>query len=104
VEGKEVAARLAVKTGSGIITDAVGGTADLTAEQPIFGGSVVVSSKVAAGTPVITVRANSTAPSEAAGAGTVEQVTATFSAAADAPLPSTTADGSPSERASVSSS
>ncbi len=80
-EGKEIAARLAVKTGSGLITDAVGLTPDLVAEQPIFGGSVVVQSKVATGTPIITVRANSTAPSEAAGAGTVEQVTAEFSAA-----------------------
>ena len=79
VEGKEVAARLAVKTGSGLITDAVGVTADLTAEQPIFGGAVVVSSKVATGTPIITVRANSTAPSESPATGTVEQVTATFS-------------------------
>src|SRR3712207_6902142 len=72
VEGKEVAARLAVKTGSGLITDAVGVSADLTAEQPVFGGSVVVQSKVATGTPIITVRANSTAPSEAPAAGTVE--------------------------------
>ena len=78
-EGKEVAARLAVKTGSGLITDAVGVSADLTAEQPIFGGSVVVQSRVATGTPIITVRANSTAPSEAPAAGTVEQVTASFS-------------------------
>jgi electron transfer flavoprotein alpha subunit len=46
-EGKEVAARLAVKTGSGLITDAVGVSSDLTAEQPVFGGSVVVQSKVA---------------------------------------------------------
>ena len=81
VEGKEIAARLAIKTGSGLITDAVGVTADLLAEQPIFGGAVVVSSKVATGVPVITVRANSTAPSESPAAGTVEQVTATFSAA-----------------------
>jgi electron transfer flavoprotein alpha subunit len=80
-EGKEIAARLAIKTGSGLITDAVGVTADLTAEQPIFGGSVVVQSKVATGTPVITVRANSTAPTESPAAGTVEQVTATFSPA-----------------------
>ena len=80
-EGKEIAARLAVKTGSGLITDAVGVTADLVAEQPIFGGSVVVSSKIRTGTPIITVRANSTAPTESAGAGAVEQVTATFSAA-----------------------
>ena len=78
-EGKEVAARLAIKTGSGLITDAVGVTADLTAEQPIFGGSVVVQSAVAAGTPIITVRANSTTPSESPAAGTVQQVTASFS-------------------------
>ena len=78
-EGKEVAARLAVKTGSGLITDAVGVSADLTAEQPIFGGSVVVQSKVVSGTPIITVRANSTTPSEAPAAGTVQEVRATFS-------------------------
>ncbi len=77
-DGKEVAARLAVKTGGGLLTDAVGVSTELVAEQPIFGGSVVVSSKVATGTPIITVRANSTAPQESAGAGTVEEVTATF--------------------------
>ena len=79
-EGKEVAARAAVKTGSGIVTDAVGVTPELVAEQPIFGGSVAVQSKVATGVPIITVRANSTAPVEQAGAGTVSQITATFSA------------------------
>ncbi|MCW2726175.1 MAG: electron transfer flavoprotein subunit alpha [Frankiales bacterium] len=78
-EGKEIAARLAVKTGSGLLTDAVAVTPELVAEQQIFGGSVAVQSKVQTGTPIITVRPNSTAPSEAAGAGTVEQVTATFS-------------------------
>ena len=35
--------------------------------------------QVATGTPIITVRANSTAPSEAPASGTVEQVSATFS-------------------------
>jgi electron transfer flavoprotein alpha subunit len=78
-EGKEIGARVAVKTGGGLLTDSVGVSSDLVAEQPIFGGSVVVKSKVQSGTPIIAVRANSTAPSEAAGAGTVEQVTATFS-------------------------
>ena len=78
-EGKEVAARVAVKTGGGLLTDAVGVTSELVAEQPIFGGSVVVKSKVQTGVPVIAVRANSTAPSEAAGAGTVEQVSVSFS-------------------------
>jgi electron transfer flavoprotein alpha subunit len=79
VEGKEVAARLAVKVNGGLLTDAVGVSADLVAEQPIFGGAVVVSSKVATGTPIITVRANSTPPTEAAGAGNVVEVSATFS-------------------------
>jgi len=78
-EGKEVAARLAVRTGGGLLTDAVGVSSDLVAEQPIFGGSVTVQSKVQTGTPVICVRPNSTAPVEAAGAGTVEQVSASFS-------------------------
>jgi electron transfer flavoprotein alpha subunit len=77
-EGKEVAARVAVKTGGGLLTDAVGVTPDLVAEQPIFGGSVVVKSKVQTGVPVIAVRANSTAPVEAPGAGAVEQISATF--------------------------
>jgi electron transfer flavoprotein alpha subunit len=77
--GKEIGARLAVKTGGGLLTDAVGVTPELIAEQQIFGGAVTVQSKVQTGTPIITVRPNSTAPVEQAGAGTVEQVTAEFS-------------------------
>ena len=57
--GKEVAARAAVKTGSGIITDAVDVSADITATQLVFGGSTTVHSKVSHGTPIITVRPNS---------------------------------------------
>jgi electron transfer flavoprotein alpha subunit len=57
--GKEVAARTAVKTGSGIITDAVDVSADVTATQLVFGGSTTVHSKVSHGTPIITVRPNS---------------------------------------------
>jgi electron transfer flavoprotein alpha subunit len=68
-DGKEIAARLAVRLGSGLITDA-GGVADgLVAEQSVFGGSTVVSSTVTKGTPIITVRPNSTAPEAAAAAG-----------------------------------
>ncbi len=57
--GKEVAARTAVKTSSGIITDAVDVSADVTATQLVFGGSTTVHSKVSHGTPIITVRPNS---------------------------------------------
>jgi len=58
-EGKEIAARLAIRTGSGILTDAVGVDGDGTATQSIFGGAVVVKSRVRAGTPIVTVRPNS---------------------------------------------
>jgi electron transfer flavoprotein alpha subunit len=57
--GKEVAARVAVKTNSGIITDAVDVSADLTATQLVFGGSTTVHSKVSHGTPIVTLRPNS---------------------------------------------
>jgi electron transfer flavoprotein alpha subunit len=64
-DGKEVAGRLAVKTGSGLITDATDVVAEggaFLAEQSVFGGSTIVKSKVSTGTPIITVRPNSTAP------------------------------------------
>jgi electron transfer flavoprotein alpha subunit len=67
-EGREVAARLAVKTGSGLITDAVGIGDDLIAEQSIFGGAIVVNSKVTSGTPIIAVRPNAVTPVPAPGA------------------------------------
>ena len=57
--GKEVAARVAVLTESGIITDAVDVAADCTATQLVFGGSTTVHSKVSHGTAIITVRPNS---------------------------------------------
>ncbi|MGC1281564.1 MAG: electron transfer flavoprotein subunit alpha/FixB family protein, partial [Streptosporangiaceae bacterium] len=44
-EGREIAGRLAVKTGSGLITDAVDLGEDLIAEESIFGGAIVVQSK-----------------------------------------------------------
>jgi electron transfer flavoprotein alpha subunit len=60
--GKEAAGRLAVRIGSGIITDAVDIDPSGIATQSIFGGSVIVHSKVSVGTPIITVRTNSIAP------------------------------------------
>jgi electron transfer flavoprotein alpha subunit len=66
-EGKEVAGRLAVKTGSGVLTDAVALDEGLVAEQSIFGGSIVVKSKVKTGTPIIAVRPNSVTPQAQSG-------------------------------------
>jgi electron transfer flavoprotein alpha subunit len=76
-EGKEVAGRLAVKTGSGVLTDAVdvqAGPDGPVAEQPNFGGAITVHSVVTAGTPVIAVRPNSVAAEPAAGAAELETV------------------------------
>jgi electron transfer flavoprotein alpha subunit len=67
-ENKEVAARTAFKIESGFLADAVEIGADASAKQSIFGGAVTVSSRVAKGTPVISLRANSVAATPAAGA------------------------------------
>jgi len=73
-EGREVAARLAVKTGSGLITDAVDLGEGLVAEQSIFGGAIIVQSKVRTGTPIVAVRPNAVAPEPAPGAARLENV------------------------------
>jgi electron transfer flavoprotein alpha subunit len=87
-EGKEVAGRLAVKTGSGVLTDAVnvtaGGGGGPVAEQPNFGGAITVHSSVRAGTPVIAVRPNAVTPEASPGAAAVEAVSFTSSDAARA--------------------
>jgi electron transfer flavoprotein alpha subunit len=81
-EGKEVAARLAVKTNSGFLTDVTEIAADGTATQVAFAGSVIVHSKVTTGTPIYTLRGNSVTPEPAAGAGTEETVSVSVSDAA----------------------
>ncbi|HET9895008.1 MAG TPA: electron transfer flavoprotein subunit alpha/FixB family protein [Streptosporangiaceae bacterium] len=78
-EGKEIGGRLAVRTGSGILTDVVGITDDLTAEQLIFGGAINVSSRVRSGTPIIAVRPNAITPEAAAGPATIEPVSVSIS-------------------------
>jgi len=77
-EGKEVAGRLAVKTGSGVLTDAVDltpGDGGPVAEQSIFGGAIIVKSKVTAGIPIVAVRPNAVAPEVSPGAAALEPVT-----------------------------
>ena len=71
--GKEIAGRLAIKTNSGVLTDATGLTADggtVVAEQSIFGGATVVQSSATQGTPIIAVLPNATPPEAAPAAGT----------------------------------
>ena len=80
--GREVAGRLAVKTGSGILTDVTALGDDLVGEQSIFGGGITVHAKVAAGTPIIAVRPNSVAAQPAEGPAEVVPVAITVSDAA----------------------
>jgi len=77
--GKEIAARVAVKTNSGIITDAVGVDKDLITTQSVFGGSTTVHSAVTTGTPVITLRANSIEPVATTSSAAVEEFAVTIS-------------------------
>jgi electron transfer flavoprotein alpha subunit len=84
-EGKEVAARLALRLGSGVITDAVdlaAGEQGPVATQSVFAASFTVQSRVSHGTPVITVKPNATSPEAAPAAGAVETVSVAFSAGA----------------------
>ncbi|MFD6531627.1 electron transfer flavoprotein subunit alpha/FixB family protein [Streptomyces sp. NPDC060184] len=84
-EGKEVAARLAVRIGSGIITDAVdleAGESGPVATQSAFAASFSVKSRVSRGVPVITVKPNSAPVEPVAAAGAVEELAVEFSAAA----------------------
>jgi electron transfer flavoprotein alpha subunit len=89
--GKEIAARLSVITGSGIITDAVNVDKDLITTQSVFGGSTTVHSTVTKGVPVITLRANSIEATAASSTPAVETFTATISEVAKlAPISSAT--------------
>ncbi len=84
-EGKEVAGRLAIKLGSGLITDAVDvqpGADGPVTTQSVFAGNYTVAASVTTGTPIITVKPNAANPEEAAGAGAVEEFAATVSDAA----------------------
>ncbi|WP_019544638.1 electron transfer flavoprotein subunit alpha/FixB family protein [Streptomyces sulphureus] len=84
-EGKEIAARLAVRLESGLITDAVDvepGEDGPVATQSVFAAAYTTRSRITRGTPVITVKPNSAAPEAASAAGTVEELEVSFDDAA----------------------
>jgi electron transfer flavoprotein alpha subunit len=81
-EGKEVAARLAIKTGNGLLTDVSEIAGDGTATQVAFAGNTIVKAKVTTGTPIYTLRGNSVTPEPAAGAGAEQPVQVGLSEAA----------------------
>jgi len=77
-EGKEIAARLAVKIGSGLITDAIdvqAGDDGPVTTQSVFAAGFSVRATVTTGIPVITVKPNSAAPSPVAAAPASPAVT-----------------------------
>jgi electron transfer flavoprotein alpha subunit len=80
--GKEIAGRVAVKTGSGIITDAIGVDKDLITTQSVFGGSTTVHASVTTGVPIITLRANSIEAAATTSSPAVEDFAVTLSESA----------------------
>jgi electron transfer flavoprotein alpha subunit len=76
-EGKEIAARLAIKIGSGLITDAVdvqAGDGGPVTTQSVFAAGYAVQARVTTGVPVITVKPNSAAPEPVSGAAGPEVI------------------------------
>ncbi|MDQ2709002.1 MAG: electron transfer flavoprotein subunit alpha/FixB family protein [Actinomycetota bacterium] len=72
-DGKEIAGRLAVRTGSALLTDVVG-VGDGGYEHSIFGGAFVVTSKANTEHPVITIRPGAVEAEQIDGAGAEEIV------------------------------
>ncbi len=91
-EGKELAARLAVKLDGGLITDATdlapwdgeagGGPGSVITTQSVFAGSYTVRATTTHGTPVIAVKANAVTPEPAPVTPEVEKPPVAFSARA----------------------
>jgi electron transfer flavoprotein alpha subunit len=80
-EGKEIAARLALRLGSGVITDAVdveAGDDGPVVTQSVFAAAFTTRSRVTKGVPVITVKPNSAPVEAAAAAGAVEPLDVVF--------------------------
>ena len=87
IEGKEIAGRLAVRLGSGLITDAIDvqpadGSPRTT--QSAFAGNFTVEAAVTRGLPIITVKGNAVTPEPAPEEVLLEKVDATFSGLATA--------------------
>ena len=77
--GKEIAGRLAVRIGGGVITDAVDVASNLQTTQSVFGGSFTVTASVKTGTPVITVRPSSVEASSTSNSPAVEKLSISIS-------------------------
>ncbi|MFE2417136.1 electron transfer flavoprotein subunit alpha/FixB family protein [Streptomyces hokutonensis] len=87
-DGKETAARVALRLGSGLITDAVditvGANGRPVTEQSVFAATYQVTAHVTRGAPVITVKPNATAPEQAPVTPELEKWDVTFGPASAA--------------------
>jgi electron transfer flavoprotein alpha subunit len=80
--GREVAGRVAIKTGSGILTDVTALGDGLQGEVSIFGGAITVQAKVKTGTPLIVIRPNAISAQPSPAAAEIVPVDITISDAA----------------------
>ncbi|WP_427006762.1 electron transfer flavoprotein subunit alpha/FixB family protein [Pseudarthrobacter sp. H2] len=71
-EGREIAGRLGIKLGAGVITDVVAVDPDGTAHKSVLAGSYMTTAKATTPVSVLTVKANSITP-EPAATGTAPQ-------------------------------
>jgi electron transfer flavoprotein alpha subunit len=83
-DGKEIAARLGIKLGAGVITDVVAVEADGTAHKSVLAGSYTTTAKATTAVSVLTVKPNSVTPEPAAAAASPEVVTVDVPEAASA--------------------
>ncbi|GAA0533920.1 electron transfer flavoprotein subunit alpha [Saccharopolyspora subtropica] len=74
IDGKEIAGRLAVRTGSGLLSEVVDIDGEGGGSHSLFGGAYDATAKVVRGTPVVTVLPGAVEAEQAAGAAAVEQV------------------------------
>ncbi|MEP7160119.1 MAG: electron transfer flavoprotein subunit alpha/FixB family protein [Dermatophilaceae bacterium] len=84
-DGKDAAARVAVRLDAGIVTDAVDLESDggsVIATQSVVNGSYRARTRITSGTAVVTVRPNSVTPEPSPADGAVVEVAVTFSDAA----------------------
>jgi len=86
-DGKEVAGRLAIKTESGLITDAIDvqpADGGIRTVQSVFAGGYTVTSVVTKGSPVVTIKPNALPVLENKAAGVIEAVDVELSEGATA--------------------
>lgn len=101
LQGRDIAARFAVRTRRALATDAIGVTRDgegILAQHSVYGGSYRVNSAPTFGVPVITVRQGAIDARAAAGAGTLEILQVTASQRRSATIDSTEPAQTVSER------